>query len=142
MLDGTPTGCTHTLACRATLLMQTHPVAVISEIRLIRCLQVACVAAPDELPAPLRRCFSHELEVAAPDRGQRRMLLAGLFGGAAGLDLSDAMLNDAAAQTAGADRPLQVDVRHKKSATIWAHYVLQTGPSDKRQPWAVFAYAS
>jgi hypothetical protein len=59
------------------------------------------VATPDELPAPLRRCFGHEQEVAAPNRDQRRMLLAGLFGCAGGPDLSDAVLDDAAAQTAG-----------------------------------------
>ena len=63
------------------------------------------MATPDELPAPLRRCFSHELEVAAPDRSQRRMLLAGLLGRAAGV--SDAALDDAAAQTAGANGYLQ-----------------------------------
>jgi hypothetical protein len=99
------------------------------------------VATPDELPAPLRRCFSHELEVAAPDRGQRRMLLAGLLGRAAGPDLSGAALDDAAAQTAGADGRLQVDVRHKKSATTRTRCSLPTSPSDERHLLAVIAFA-
>lgn len=39
--------------------------------------------------------------MAAPDRVQRRMLLAGLLGGTLGPDIDDAILDDAAAQTAG-----------------------------------------
>ena len=71
------------------------------------------MATPDELPAPLRRCFSHEVEVAAPDRAQRRMLLAGLLGHAAGV--SDAALDDTAAQTAGADGCLRFVIRQQVS---------------------------
>ncbi|GAB4819620.1 hypothetical protein N2152v2_006666 [Parachlorella kessleri] len=36
---------------------------------------VACVAAPDRLPPPLRRAFTHELAVDAPDQPARRALL-------------------------------------------------------------------
>ena len=36
---------------------------------------VACVAAPDTLPPPMRRCFTHELAVDAPAQPARRALL-------------------------------------------------------------------
>ena len=50
---------------------------------------VAAAASLDDLPAPLRRCFTHELAVGAPDAAQRQALLAGGLGGVAtGPDLA------------------------------------------------------
>lgn len=42
---------------------------------------VACAASAEDVPAPLRRCFTHELALEAPDRAQRCALLAGSLGG-------------------------------------------------------------
>jgi hypothetical protein len=43
---------------------------------------LGCAAAADDLPAPLRRCFTHELAVEAPDQAQRSQLLASFLAGA------------------------------------------------------------
>lgn len=69
------------------------------------CRQVATTSTAGELTSQLRRCFSHEVTVAAPDRMQRRSLLAALLGGAA-RSLSAAALDDAAAQSAGGPHKL------------------------------------
>ena len=42
---------------------------------------VACAPSADDLPPPLRRCFTHELRLEAPDQQQRRQLLHGALGG-------------------------------------------------------------
>lgn len=44
---------------------------------------VACATSPDDLPPPLRRCFTHELAVEAPTQLQRGALLHGSLGGVA-----------------------------------------------------------
>ena len=36
---------------------------------------VACAESADDLPATLRRCFTHELAVDAPDAAARRLLI-------------------------------------------------------------------
>ena len=66
-------------------------------------MQVATVASAGDMAPQLRRCFSHEVVVAAPDQGQRRMLLEALLGGG-GRALIPAALDNAAAQSAG-ERP-------------------------------------
>lgn len=38
---------------------------------------VACTASADDLPPPLRRCFTHEIALEAPDQQQRQALLHG-----------------------------------------------------------------
>ncbi len=62
--------------------------------------QVACASSLDELPAPLRRCFTHEIAAPAPDAAQRARLLAG-FLGASAQALPPQELDEVAAQTAG-----------------------------------------
>ena len=62
--------------------------------------QVACASSLDELPAPLRRCFTHEIAAAAPDAPQRAQLLAG-FLGASAEQLPRQELEEVAVQTAG-----------------------------------------
>jgi hypothetical protein len=70
------------------------------EIPLRSICQVACVSSLDELPAPLRRCFTHEIAASAPDAPQRAQLLAG-FLGASARRLPQQELEEVAAQTAG-----------------------------------------
>jgi hypothetical protein len=73
---------------------------------------VACVASPDSVAPPLRRCFTHELAVDAPDQPARRALLEAALAGAgagAGADggpggeggLSGEVLEELARHTAG-----------------------------------------
>ena len=38
-------------------------------------LVVACAESAEDVPAPLRRCFTHELALKAPDEAQRLALL-------------------------------------------------------------------
>lgn len=38
-------------------------------------LVVACAESAEDVPAPLRRCFTHELALEAPDEAQRLVLL-------------------------------------------------------------------
>ena len=44
---------------------------------------VACTASADDLPPPLRRCFTHEISLEAPDQQQRQALLHASLGGVA-----------------------------------------------------------
>ena len=66
---------------------------------------MACAPSLDELPAPLRRAFTHELAVLAPNADQRRQLLASFLGCTAEL-LPAGTLEEFAAQTAGDHTPL------------------------------------
>ena len=61
---------------------------------------VACADAVDEIPASLRRCFTHEIHVEAPAEEQRRQLLESKLGGAAA-SARPGVLVDAAQHTAG-----------------------------------------
>lgn len=70
--------------------------------------QVATVASAADMAPQLRRCFSHEVAVEAPDQGQRRMLLEALLGEGARA-LSPAALDNAAAQSAGEGPPTEKD---------------------------------
>ncbi len=63
-------------------------------------MQAATAETADEVAPQLRRCFTHEVTIAAPDRPQRRALLAALLG-AAGRALPPDAFEDAAAQSAG-----------------------------------------
>ncbi len=62
--------------------------------------QVACASSLDELPAPLRRCFTHEIAAPAPNAAQRARLLAGFLRASAEA-LPAQELDEVAAQTAG-----------------------------------------
>ncbi|KAL4420721.1 hypothetical protein ABPG75_010377 [Micractinium tetrahymenae] len=66
---------------------------------------VACAASAEDLPAPLRRCFTHELALEAPDQAQRLSLLAGSLGGvpAAPDWAADAAESGASAAPAGGE---------------------------------------
>ena len=44
---------------------------------------VACTASADDLPPALRRCFTHEIALEAPDQQQRQALLQGSLAGVA-----------------------------------------------------------
>jgi hypothetical protein len=48
---------------------------------------VACASSPEQVPAPLRRCFTHELALEAPDEKLRLSLLQGLLQEAADPDV-------------------------------------------------------
>lgn len=48
---------------------------------------VATAASAEDLPGPLRRCFTHEIAVEAPDEHLRLSLLEGMLRDAAGPDL-------------------------------------------------------
>lgn len=60
----------------------------------------ACVATPEDVPAPLRRCFTHEIHVEAPDAAQREDLLRSYMGGA-NSNIEDMQWSDLARHTAG-----------------------------------------
>eukprot|EP00884_Botryococcus_braunii_P001649 jgi/Botrbrau1/11485/Bobra.0360s0012.1 len=62
---------------------------------------VACAASAEQVPTPLRRCFTHELAVDAPDEKLRLELLQGMLWDAAHPDVMQSELSEAAAQTAG-----------------------------------------
>lgn len=72
---------------------------------LVRVHQVACVTSVDDLPAPLRRTFTHDIAVPAPDAFQRQQLLASFLGDTVEL-LPETALEELAAQTAGESRVL------------------------------------
>ena len=61
---------------------------------------IACATDPDDVPSALRRCFTHEIAVAAPDVGGRESLLRSFMGGA-GVGLDDDDWADMARHTAG-----------------------------------------
>ncbi len=85
-----------------TAVLSAHVNVSYTDTFQANAIQVASVSRLEDLPPPLRRCFGHEIELPAPDRAQRRTLLAGLLGGTAPA-LDDTALDEAAAQTAGAD---------------------------------------
>lgn len=65
---------------------------------------VACAPAPDDVPPPLRRCFTHELAVEAPSQPGRQALLERALGAAAGGQggrLGEEVLEELARHTAG-----------------------------------------
>lgn len=61
-------------------------------------LVVACAESAEDVPPPLRRCFTHELPLEAPDEAQRLALLQGLL---APGRVDEGALAAAASQTAG-----------------------------------------
>ncbi|KAK9832032.1 hypothetical protein WJX81_000155 [Elliptochloris bilobata] len=61
-------------------------------------LVVACAESAKDVPAPVRRCFTHELALQAPDEAQRLTLLQGALAASCA---DAAALADAASQTAG-----------------------------------------
>ncbi len=63
-----------------------------------RVLVVACAESAEDVPPPLRRCFTHELPLEAPDEAQRLALLQGLL---APGRVDEGALAAAASQTAG-----------------------------------------
>jgi hypothetical protein len=61
---------------------------------------VALAEAAEDVPTPLRSCFTHDLHVGAPDYGTRRKLLQSMLSGAAP-SLGAHVLDDCALHTAG-----------------------------------------
>ncbi len=61
---------------------------------------IATASAPDDVPAPLRRCFTHEILLDAPGAAARQRLLRS-FMGTAGSKLTDEQWEDLARHTAG-----------------------------------------
>lgn len=64
---------------------------------------VACAASAEDVPAPLRRCFTHELGIEAPDHAQRRALLAGSLGGVPAALAPDAVQGGTSPEAANSD---------------------------------------
>ncbi|KAK9814693.1 hypothetical protein WJX72_009974 [[Myrmecia] bisecta] len=62
---------------------------------------VACAESAADLPAQLRRLFTHEVALEAPTKEQRLQLIRGLLSPAAAAQLGDAAIEEAATQTAG-----------------------------------------
>lgn len=60
----------------------------------------------DDVAAPLRRCFTHEIEILPPDEAGRERVLRSAAGAAAA-NLPPLALSDAAAQTAGKPKNYQ-----------------------------------
>ncbi|KAL3143311.1 hypothetical protein ABBQ38_002150 [Trebouxia sp. C0009 RCD-2024] len=62
---------------------------------------IACVESADDVPASFRRCFTHEIQLEAPDAAARRRLLQGLLGPVICQQLGPEALESAVTQTAG-----------------------------------------
>ena len=56
--------------------MQAKPTSSPPEDPVACVIVIACAESADDLPASLRRCFTHELPLDAPDAGARKQLIS------------------------------------------------------------------